>query len=191
MTTDWLPMPGMVALLEPRTAGREHDLLTGIVLPDATRLLVDLGASPGVRGSEDVMASFFASDALYKLDATATPTGSGTVVELDVHEVERVQRRSEPRAKVRLPVTVGGGDSMRLLAETVDVAASGCRIATERPLPAGADATLVIRVPGMDEPIVVEARVLEVAAVGDHFEERLMFAAIRPADQAMLRAVTA
>ena len=191
MTTEWLPLPGMVALLEPRTAGREHDLLTGVVLPDASRLLIDLGASPGVNGAEAVLASFFAADALYKLDATALPTGSGTVVELEVHEIERIQRRAEPRTRVRLPVPVAGGDSMRLAAETVDVAGSGCRIATEKPLPAGADATLVIRVPGMEEPIVVEARVLEVAAVDDHFEERLTFAAIGAADQALLRAVTA
>ena len=178
MTTHWVPTPGMVALLEPTAVGREQDLLTGVVLPDDRRVLVDLGASPGVAGTEDVVASFFASDALYRLRATATPTGSGSVVELDVLATERVQRRAEPRTRVTMPVTVGGGGSTHLEAETIDVAGAGCRIATDRPLPAGADATLTILLPEADEPVVVEARVLEVIPTGDHWEERLSFVSI-------------
>src|SRR5437016_561783 len=108
----WRPVAGQVALIEPLAPGADRDCLTGVVLPDDAQVLIDLGASP--RPSEpraEVVASFFAPDALYRLSATAISLEDrdGLVV-LDVHETERVQRRASQRLRVSLPATMASLD---------------------------------------------------------------------------------
>src|SRR5438132_12297499 len=102
-TTQWRPAAGQIALIEPVDASPGRDCLTGVVVP-GERILVDLGASPRPDTDvADVVVSFFAPDALYRLSAKATQEADG-LLSLDVGSIERVQRRSAPRAMVALPV---------------------------------------------------------------------------------------
>src|ERR1041384_4448705 len=107
-TTQWRPAAGQIALIEPVDASPGRDCLTGVVVP-GDRILIDLGASPRPEGdAAEVVASFFAPDALYRLFAKAHREDDG-LVSLDVSALERVQRRANPRVNVQLPVRLGGG----------------------------------------------------------------------------------
>jgi PilZ domain-containing protein len=172
----WRPAAGQIALIEPVGAGPGRDCLTGVVVP-GERIVVDLGASP--RPDEDisdVVASFFAPDALYRLSATATQEAEGLLV-LDVAAVERVQRRHAPRAMLALPVRLGVGATAGpsvLMGETVDVSAGGCRVTTERPWPDQSDPVVSIDLPD-GEAVVTQARIVTVDLTGGGWEYRLAF----------------
>ena len=101
-TTQWRPAAGQIALIEPVDASPGRDCLTGVVVP-GERILIDLGASPRPESdAAEVVASFFAPDALYRLFAKAHEEADG-LVSLDVSAIERVQRRANPRVQVVLP----------------------------------------------------------------------------------------
>src|ERR1700757_743792 len=125
----WRPAAGQIALIEPVDASPGRDCLTGVVVPGDC-ILVDLGASPRPESdAAEVVASFFAPDALYRLFAKARQEADG-LVSLDVTAIERVQRRANPRVQVVLPVRLGVGDAAEaavLSGETVDVSTGGCR----------------------------------------------------------------
>jgi len=122
-TTQWRPAAGQIALIEPVDASPGRDCLTGVVVP-GDRILIDLGASPRPESdAAEVVASFVAPDALYRLFAKAHQEADG-LVSLDVSALERVQRRANPRVQVALPVRLGVGDQVEaavLSGETVDL----------------------------------------------------------------------
>jgi c-di-GMP-binding flagellar brake protein YcgR len=188
----WRPSAGQIALIEPVGAPPGRDCLTGIVVP-GERIVVDLGASPRpAENVSDVVASFFAPDALYRLSARATQESEGLLV-LDVAAVERVQRRHAPRAMVALPVRLGvaatAGPAV-LTGETVDVSAGGCRVTTERPWPDHSDPVVSIEMPG-GEAVVTQARVITVDLTGRGWEYRLAFPEIEDDDRARLSRLVA
>ena len=188
----WRPSAGQIALIEPIGAAPGRDCLTGIVVP-GERIVVDLGASPRPdQDVSDVVASFFAPDALYRLSARATQESDGLLV-LDVDAVERVQRRDAPRAMVALPVRLGVGltpSPAVLTGETVDVSCGGCRVTTERPWPEHSDPVVSIELPG-GEAVVTQARVVTVDLTGRGWEYRLAFPEIDDGDRARLSRLVA
>ena len=194
---EWRPAPGHLALIEPVDADPDEPdraCLTGIVLPDEHRLLIDLGASPRPPSSPcEVVASFFTPDALYRLEATALTIDDG-LVELKVHAAERVQRRQTVRHRVAVPVSLasfdGPGEFRTVTGETIDVGPGGCRVMTRTPFPAGVDPTVSIRLPG-EAPVVALARILQAEVGRDRCEYRLVFADLAPDDAERLNHLTA
>ena len=186
----WRPVPGQVALIEVPGAA---ECLTGVVVGEAVSgagtagadggelaVVVDLGASP--RPPEptcEVIASFFAPDALYRLSATLMPhEGGGKVIDLRVHDVERVQRRAAPRARIMLPAVLSNFDDpgamISVIGETVDLGDGGCRVRVAKPFPPGCDPTITITLPN-GETIVALAAILQSEVVGEAPEYRLVF----------------
>lgn len=200
--TGWRPVPGQIALIEPVEASPGKDCLTGVVVPAERRagagnrppVVVDLGASPRPDTEvSDVVASFFAPEALYRLSAKATLTGDGLLV-LDVGGVERVQRRSAPRARVNLPVRMLTLSEPPVVAmvvgETIDLSTGGCRVTTDHPWPDEADPVLSIDMPD-GEAMVTAARVVTVDLSGDGWEYRLAFPGIAGTDRDRLSRLVA
>ena len=182
----WRPTPGQIALIEPMDTS---DVLTGVVVP-AHQLTVDLGASPRPKSpTSDVIASFFASDALYKLHAKATVESDGLVT-LDVGSVERVQRRATPRAQVTLPVRLTVPAGTTLTGETIDVSAGGCRVTTSHPWANDDDPEVWIEMPD-GETLVTNARVVTSDLTGNGWEYRLSFPGIAPDDRERLSRLVA
>lgn len=187
----WRPAPGQVALIE--VPGGD-ECLTGVVVggdaPEPVAavdidvehapVVVDLGASPKPPTADcEVIASFFAPDALYRLTATATPhNGGDKVIDLRVHAIERVQRRAATRARLNLHATLSNFDDpgalTSVVGETVDLGEGGCRVRTERPFPTGCDPTLTIAMPD-GEPIVALAAILQAQVVPADDQYRLVF----------------
>jgi len=175
----WRPAAGQIALIEPVEASPGRDCLTGVVVP-GDRILIDLGASPRPESdAAEVVASFFAPDALYRLFAKAHQQEDG-LVSLDVSALERVQRRANPRVQVVLPVRLGVGDQAEaavLAGETVDLSTGGCRVMTDRPWPTEADPVVTIELPD-GAAVSTQARVVTVDLNGDGWEYRLAFPGI-------------
>jgi len=182
----WRPTPGQIALIEPMDTS---DCLTGLVVPGA-ELTVDLGASPRPASpTSDVIASFFAADALYKLTAKAT-VETGGLVTLDVASVERVQRRATPRALVTLPVRLSVAAGTSLTGETIDVSAGGCRVTTAHPWADDSDPDVWIDMPD-GEALITPARVVTSDLTGGGWEYRLSFPAIAESDRDRLTRLVA
>ena len=192
----WRPVPGQVALIE--VAGQDS-CLTGVVVDgsdaDDEPVVVDLGASPGPPGSSvEVVASFFAPDALYRLSATAVPhqNGSGPsakVIDLRIHAIERVQRRTSPRATMPLRAVMSNLDDpgalVSVVGQTIDLGESGCRVRTEKPFPPGCDPTVTIHLPD-DTTIVTLSAILQARPTAGGFEYRLVFLDLDDADRLRL-----
>ena len=193
-STQWRPAAGQIALIEPVDASPGRDCLTGVVVP-GNRILVDLGASPRPESDvAEVVASFFAPDALYRLFAKAHQEADG-LVSLDVSAVERVQRRANPRVQVVLPVRLGVGvgdaaEAAVLSGETVDLSTGGCRVMTDRPWPTEADPVVTIDLPD-GEAVSTPARVVTVDLNGDGWEYRLAFPGIAEPDAERLSRLVA
>ena len=182
----WKPPSGHIALIEPADG---HACLTGIVLEDDhdDRVVVDLGGSPRPAELEcRCTASFFSPDALYRTDATITRhEGTDTVIDLTIHDVERVQRRTSPRAQVALPVVLsnfddpdpemGGSVFSSVTGTTVDLAEGGCRVATDKAFPAGCDPTVTLHLSESEELIALAAILEERLRDDARYEYRLVF----------------
>lgn len=192
----WKPVPGQVALIEMSAGG--NDCLTGVVVgEDTDQVVVDLGASPRRAEAEcEVVASFFAPDALYRMKATLSPhEGQAAVIDLRVHDIERVQRRTAPRAQVRIPVVLSNFDDpsgdepgafASVVGETLDVGEGGCRALLPKPFPLGCDPTVTLQIPSGDS-IVALAAVLQAAATSDgRYEYRLVFLEMEDVDRLKL-----
>lgn len=202
----WNPVPGQVALIELTDGGR--DCLTGVVIDapsgGAGAVVVDLGASPrpdlAAGAACEVVASFFAPDALYRLTATISPhAGSsdttGGVIDLRVRQVERVQRRAAPRARIRVPIVLSnfddpavedGGAFSSVVGETIDIGAGGCRALVNRPFPSGCDPTVSLELPE-GGTIVALAAVLQATTTTDgRYEYRLVFLDLDDVDRIRL-----
>ena len=209
----WRPAPGQVALIE--VVGLD-DCLTGVVLDATTELAeaaraaaaddgepggsldgavaVDLGASPGPPEAEcEVIASFFAPDALYRITATAVPRStSAKVIDLRVHDVERVQRRSAPRARLTIPAVLSNfddpGSFLSVLGETIDVGEGGCRVRTAKAFPSGCDPTVTLSLPNGPD-IVTLGAVLQSLFVDGAYEYRIVFLEVDDDDRSRLARV--
>jgi hypothetical protein len=197
----WKPVPGQVALIE--LTGGGNDCLTGVVLEDdGGPVVIDLGASArpalAARDQRKVVASFFAPDALYRLTGTLSPHGAGereAVIDLRVLDIERVQRRTAPRTRIRIPVVMSNFDDpatddpgafASLVGESIDIGEGGCRALMPKPFPHGCDPTVTLQVPGGD-PIVALAAVLQANATSDgRYEYRLVFLELDDVDRLRL-----
>jgi hypothetical protein len=178
MGDGWKPAAGQVALIE--LADEADQCLTGVVMEAEGPVVVDLGSSPHPdQDRYEVTASFFAPDALYKVRATAARRAEqATLIDLTVHEIERVQRRLAERARVAIPVAMTAfddpGDFVSVTGETVDLGSGGCRVHTTTPFPPGCDPTVSLRLPDGDTMVVL-AQVLQAHDDGNGWEYRLAF----------------
>lgn len=190
-TRAWRPTPGQIALVEPVEADPGHECLTGVVVP-GSRVTIDLGASPRPpAGVSEVVVSFFAPEALYRLTAQADHHGDG-LLELDVLDVERVQRRSTPRVQMALPIRLraGGEGKLVLAGETLDVSAGGCRVTTASPWSEDTDPILSMELPDGGS-LVTEARVITSDLLPQGWEYRLAFPGIAEGDRERLSRLVA
>ena len=198
----WKPAAGQVALIELNGGG--NDCLTGVVIDGLTApdgaVVIDLGASPHPDLSNDleVVASFFAPDALYRMSATLSPhehAAADTIIDLRVHDIERVQRRTAPRARVNVPVVMSNFDDpatddpgafASLVGETIDIGEGGCRALMPKPFPSGCDPTVTLQLPS-GETVVALAAVLQATATQDgRYEYRLVFLELEDVDRLRL-----
>lgn len=197
----WKPAPGQVALIELAAGGT--DCLTGVVLSDdGAEVVVDLGASPRLTGSDcEVVASFFAPDALYRMAATLHRHDDvEQIIDLRVHDIERVQRRTAPRVRVTMPAVLSNFDDpsvedsggfTSVVGETLDVGEGGCRVLTPRPFPSGCDPTVTLQLPSGDT-VVALAAVLQANITEDRrYEYRLVFLELDELDRLRLAEIIA
>ena len=180
MQVIWKPSPGQVALIEP--AGTDEvECLTGVVVEDhGTDVVIDLGASPHPPDHDiEVVASFFAPDALYRLSGVAHPhDGRHSVIDLTIEGIERVQRRSAPRASTELEVVLSNldepGELSSVVGTTVDLGIGGCRVRTAEPFPVGGDPTVTVTLPDGAQAFALGA-ILQARNVDDAWEYRIVF----------------
>src|SRR5438552_9442720 len=161
----WYPASGQLALIE-LVDDSDDRCLTGVVVGNGDgSVVIDLGASPRPATSPcDVVASFFTPEALYRVSGVAAERAqSPGLVDLELKNVERVQRRAVPRVRAALPVALSAfdqnGDFSSVTGETVDLSSGGCRVQTNRPFVRGVDPTVSITLPE-GPPVVVLAEVL-------------------------------
>jgi hypothetical protein len=176
MSTEWRPKAGQVALIEVAGDDVTAEPMTGIVVANGGGITIDLGASPHLPTAPcDVTASFFTPEALYLVQATAEERSGGAVIQLSVVDVLAVQRRSTPRRRAALPVTVRTGDgAVAVEGETIDIARGGCRIRTGAPINLVDEPMLSIELED-GEAVTAPARILEVHPERDQWEYRLAF----------------
>ena len=194
----WKPVPGQVALIEVNDGG--NDCLTGVVLAgdEDNGIVIDLGFSPKPEHVDcEVVASFFAPDALYRMTATLAPHDGGPdkVIDLRVHDIERVQRRNAPRARITIPVVMSNFDDpsaedsgtfSSLVGESLDIGEGGCRALMPKPFPSGCDPTVTLQLP-TGETVVALAAVLQANATTDgRYEYRLVFLELEDVDRLRL-----
>ncbi|HUP84073.1 MAG TPA: PilZ domain-containing protein [Acidimicrobiales bacterium] len=193
----WKPVAGQVALIEMSDGGNE--CLTGVVIEgDDGPVVIDLGASPKPEHLDcEVVASFFAPDALYRMSAvlTAHEGGRAEIIDLRVHDIERVQRRTAPRAQIKIPVVMSNFDDpsaedsgtfSSLVGESIDIGEGGCRALMPKPFPSGCDPTVTLQLPS-GETVVALAAVLQANATDDgRYEYRLVFLELDDVDRLRL-----
>jgi hypothetical protein len=193
MQPAWKPAPGQVALIE---LGEDGQRLTGVVMKgEQGAVAVNIGASAGPPSPREVLVSFFSPDALYRVRATATPRGNQeAIVDLMVHEVERVQRRASERVRTALAAALTAFDDQGgfacVVGETVDVGPGGCRVRARQRFPEGLEPTVSLRLPD-GGTAVVPGRLLEAEPDGDRFSHRVAFAAVAEADRTRLAGFSA
>jgi hypothetical protein len=200
MPSAWKPAPGQETLIEMAAGGDEW--FAGVVMEaSGDPVVVDLGTGrrPGESNCE-VVARFFASDALYRAKATlSSHDGLDAVIDLRIHEVERVQRRIAPRATLALPIRLSNFDDpgisdagfASVLGDTIDIGEGGCRVLTARHFPSGCDPTVSLELPS-GATVVALATVLEELAIGEaRYEYRLVFTKIEELDRLRLTQLVA
>lgn len=194
----WKPVPGQVALIEVSDGG--NDCLTGVVIAgdEGDGIVIDLGFSPKPEHVDcEVVASFFAPDALYRMSATLSPHEGGPdkVIDLRVHDIERVQRRTAPRARITIPVVMSNFDDpssedsgtfSSLVGESLDIGEGGCRALMPKPFPSGCDPTITLQLPS-GETVVALGAILQAHATSDgRYEYRLVFLELEDVDRLRL-----
>jgi hypothetical protein len=194
----WKPAAGQVALIEVSDGGNE--CLTGVVLAgdEGEEIVIDLGFSPKPEHVDaEVVASFFAPDALYRMSGilAAHDGGPDKVIDLRVHDIERVQRRTAPRARITIPVVMSNFDDpsvedsgtfSSLVGESLDIGEGGCRALMPKPFPSGCDPTITLQLPS-GETVVALGAVLQANATSDgRYEYRLVFLELEDVDRLRL-----
>ena len=194
----WKPVPGQVALIEVNDGGNE--CLTGVVIEgdEGHEVVIDLGASPRREHLDcEVVASFFAPDALYRMTATLSPHDGAReeIIDLRIHDIERVQRRTAPRARITVPVVMSNFDDpsaedsgtfSSLVGESIDIGEGGCRALMPKPFPSGCDPTITLQLPS-GETVVALGAVLQANATNDgRYEYRLVFLELEDVDRLRL-----
>lgn len=181
----WKPIPGQVALIE--LGAGTNDCLTGVVIADdSDNVVINLGASPRPAEPEcEVIASFFAPDALYRMTATLLPhEGHSQVIDLRIHDIERVQRREAPRVRVGIPAIMSNFDDpsdsdpgafASVVGRTLDVGEGGCRVLLPRPFPHGCDPTVTLELPRGGSIVALSAVLQATATSLGEYEYRLVF----------------
>jgi hypothetical protein len=173
------PFPGQVALLE--RPGTDAGEMTGLVgAADDERFEIDLGMGNALSPEpQEVVVSVCAPEALYRLSAKATPGRSdGIVVLSDVHELERIQRRTAHRVPLRLGVSLACLDDptaglRAVTGYTVDIGVGGLQVQTERALP-HCDPTVMLTLPDGTR-VAALSLVLQTTPHGDGYRSRLSF----------------
>lgn len=187
MESGWKPTPGQVAMIE-LTGEAGGDCVTGVVVSNGDRLVVDVGGSARAPKQCEVIASFFAPDALYRMSATASPAEGG-VIDLAVHDVERVQRRAAPRARLQLPVAMTNADDpgefSSIAGQTIDLGVGGCRVETAERFPVGCDPTVSIDLPDGHRAVGLAA-VLQCHGEDGGWDYRLVFLDMGDDDRARI-----
>lgn len=180
MQVVWKPTPGQVALIEPSGAD-SSECLTGVVIEDHGQdVVIDLGASPHPPDHDvEVVASFFAPDALYRLTGVAHPHEERhSLIDLSVAQIERVQRRNAPRSQSSLEAVLSNlddpGELVSIVGTTIDVGTGGCRVRTNQPFPIGGDPTVSISLPDGSQVMALGA-ILQSRLVDDTWEYRIVF----------------
>jgi c-di-GMP-binding flagellar brake protein YcgR len=177
MDTDFRPSPGQVALVERPGAAEQ---VTGLVgASDADRVEIDLGMSNAASDGGEVVVSVCAPDALYRLRATSVPgRDKGILVLTQIHELERIQRRTARRVRIRVGVALACfdesvGELRTISGFTVDLGVGGVQLQTLRPLPPG-DPTVLLTLPD-GATVSAQAIVLQTMRDGDVYRSRLAF----------------
>ena len=190
----WRPVAGQVALIE-----REDDdaRVTGVVLgAEDDSIVVHLGGSRPAVAPGEVVASFVAPDALYRVRATLSlHDGTAGLVDLRSHHVERVQRRTASRVALTIPVVLSNFDEpaagdrtafSSVSGQTVDVGEGGCRVRVAGLFPEGCDPTVTLELP-TGRTVVALAAVSQVLELPEGYEYRLVFLSVDPVDRVALR----
>lgn len=187
------PLPGQVALLERPGAGADD--ITGLVgTADDDHFEIDLGLGNAVSEEpEEVVVSVCAPEALYRLSAKASPgRGQGIVVLTDVHELERIQRRTAVRVPIRLGVSLACLDDasaglQAVSGYTIDIGVGGVQVQTLRPLP-DCDPTVMLTLPDGTR-VAALSLVLQTTLYGDGYRSRLAFEDLPAEDMTALSAL--
>jgi hypothetical protein len=186
-------LPGQVALLE--RPGADANDVTGLVgVADDDHFEIDLGLGNAVSPEpEEVVVSVCAPEALYRLSAKATPgRGEGIVMLSDVHELERIQRRTAVRVPIRLGVSLACLDDpsaglQAVSGYTIDIGVGGVQVQTLRPLP-DCDPTVMLTLPDGTR-VAALSLVLQTTPYGDGYRSRLSFQDLPGDDMTALSAL--
>lgn len=192
-------MAGQVALIEREDD--DDDRMTGVVLDvEPGSIVVHLGGSRPAVAPGEVVASFVAPEALYRVKATLSPhDGTAGVVDLRSHQVERVQRRTASRVALAVPALLSNFDDpaaddraafSSVSGETVDLGEGGCRVRVRHPFPEGCDPTVTLELL-TGRSVVALAAISQALELPDGHEYRLVFLAIDDGDRAALRRLAA
>lgn len=189
MAEDWRPPDGAECYLE--AASGEPVTCSGTTVSgNGVRIELADAAPPGLL-DRPVVVTCGTPDALHVMNGFLRPVDSGVrFVELDAVDVMHLQRRSEPRIEIELPVTLadveGPTPLVSVTGHTLNVSSGGCRVLCERPLPSGVDPLVTVRLADGKPPVTAEAAVLERDQVDDGWDYRLVFTDIRVDDRLRL-----
>jgi hypothetical protein len=189
MEPRWQAERGQVVLIEIVGDGPSPVLTGGVEEDGPGPMIINLGASPTLPADRcEVIASFFTPEALYLGRGTARGLPEPWLIELEVRQLQSVQRRSAPRRRVSYPVALGAfsglDDYVSVAGETVDLAPGGCRVVVDAPLPDGGEATVCIHL--SEQSVVAQARVVENHQEGLRWEYRLAFEELDEPDRSRL-----
>src|SRR5688572_6616520 len=156
------------------------------------RLLPEARA-PRVRGRRQLLRA----DALYRMSATLSPHDGGPdkVIDLTIHDIERVQRRTAPRARITIPVVMSNFDDpsaedsgtfSSLVGESLDIGEGGCRALMPKPFPSGCDPTVTLQLPSGETVVALGADLQANVATDGRYEYRLVFLELEDLDRLRL-----
>ena len=186
----WLEaVSGQTALVE----GEQFDATGTVTNVEGGLVTVDCDQDGWTDGEARLVTlSAFASDALYRIVGSATAEGRTITCEADAM-IERIQRRRWPRKRLDLAVTlcpVETGSHMEgVPGRTIDVSVGGLCVETLRPVEAGEDLMVILRMPDRTT-LVAGASTVAAEDVGDGWRYRLAFDDLDDDDSARLAAIT-
>lgn len=192
----WHPPVGTTTLIEPVNPEPGCESITAVVL-DADGLVVDIGASPRPRAASfDAVASFFTPEAYFRARCLLVPAGiDAGQYELIVEQLDRIERRTDNRVDIEVKCAVmavdDGGCARSVTGRTRNVSRGGCRVVLDRPCPQGESPMVSLELD--DGSLVAGAFVIacehDDAVDAEHWDYRMTFTAIDPADRDRLAAL--